>query len=107
MTDKADLISAGFKMFLTATPAHSRAWMAAVEGLDSACALEGKTKHLAYLAVLAAMQLTDGVPFHAALAKEAGASREEVASAILIGLPAAGNAVVHALPAAMAVFDGR
>ena len=94
MTDKADLTSAGFKTFLTATPVHARAWMAAVEGLDSACALEGKIKHLAYLAVLAAMQLTDGVPFHAALAKGAGASREEVASAVLIGLPAA-----------MAVFD--
>jgi len=46
------------------------------------------------------------LPFHATLAKEAGATREEVASAILIGLPAAGNAVIHALPAAMAVFDG-
>ena len=69
MTETADLISAGFRMFLSATPAHSRAWMAAVEGLDSACALEGKTRHLAYLAVLAAMRLTDGVPFHAALAR--------------------------------------
>lgn len=106
MAEKEDLTSAGFKLFMMETPAHSRAWMAAVDGLDSACALEGKTKHLAYLAVLAALQLTDGLPFHATLAKEAGATREEVASAILIGLPAAGNAVIHALPAAMAVFDG-
>ena len=106
MAETKELISAGFKLFMTETPAHSRAWMAAVDGLDSACALEGKTKHLAYLAVLAALQLTDGLPFHATLAKEAGATREEVASAILIGLPAAGNAVIHALPAAMAVFDG-
>ena len=107
MAEKKDLTSAGFKLFMMETPAHSRAWMAAVDGLDSACALEGKTKRLAYLAVLAALKFTDGLPFHATLAKDAGATREEVASAILLGLPAAGNVVVHPLPAAMAVFDAR
>jgi alkylhydroperoxidase/carboxymuconolactone decarboxylase family protein YurZ len=39
------------------------------------------------------------------LAKNAGASRSEVASAILVGLPAAGNAVVQTLPAALAAYD--
>jgi alkylhydroperoxidase/carboxymuconolactone decarboxylase family protein YurZ len=45
------------------------------------------------------------VPFHAAQAKAAGATREEVVSAILIGLPAAGNQVVQVLPAALAAYD--
>jgi alkylhydroperoxidase/carboxymuconolactone decarboxylase family protein YurZ len=79
--------------------------MGAVSGLDSACALEKKTEHLAYLAVLAALRLTDGVAFHVGLAKAAGATRKEIASAILVGLPAAGNAVVHALPTALQAFD--
>ena len=45
------------------------------------------------------------MPFHTALAKQSGASRDEVVSAILIGLPAAGNAVTAVLPAALAAYD--
>lgn len=104
MTDNTSLMSAAFRAFMTDAPDHARAWMGAVRGFDSACALDKKTQHLAYLAVLAALRLTDGVPFHVMLAKEAGASRAEVASAILVGLPAAGNAVVHALPIALEAF---
>jgi alkylhydroperoxidase/carboxymuconolactone decarboxylase family protein YurZ len=79
--------------------------MSAVQGLGSASALDKKTEHLAYLAVLAALRLESGVPFHVGLAKQAGASREEVVSAILVGLPAAGNAVTQSLPAAIAAYD--
>jgi alkylhydroperoxidase/carboxymuconolactone decarboxylase family protein YurZ len=34
-----------------------------------------------------------------------GATREEVISAILVGLPAAGHVVTQALPAALETFD--
>ena len=78
--------------------------MSAIRGLEGACALDPKTKSLAYVAVLAALGLKSGVPFHAAEAKRAGASRAEVISAILIGLPAGGNGVIASLPAAVAVF---
>jgi alkylhydroperoxidase/carboxymuconolactone decarboxylase family protein YurZ len=79
--------------------------MAAVQGLDNASALGKKTEELAYLAVLAALRLESGVPFHTQLAKQAGASREEVISAILIGLPAAGNGVTQVLPIALEAYD--
>jgi len=36
-----------------------------------------------------------------------GASREEVLSAILLGLPAAGYGVVQCLPAALAAYDAE
>jgi len=39
------------------------------------------------------------------MAKNAGATRDEVISAVLVGLPAAGNTVVQALPAALRTFD--
>lgn len=97
-------VSSAFEAFLKEAPAHAQAWMEAVNGLDGASALDKKTGHLAYLAVLAALRLDSGVPFHVQLAKRAGASREEVISAILIGLPAAGNAVTQALPAALAAY---
>lgn len=81
--------------------------MSAVQGLDAACALDAKTKALAYLAVLAAVRLENGVPFHAAEARAAGASRAEIISAVLVGLPAIGNGVIASLPGALAAFDGR
>jgi alkylhydroperoxidase/carboxymuconolactone decarboxylase family protein YurZ len=98
-------ISEAFQTFLTQTPQHARAWMSAVEGLSDASALEEKTRHLAFLAVLAVLRLDSGLPFHVQLAKKAGASRDEVASAILIGLPAAGNVVTQSLPVALAAYD--
>ncbi len=39
------------------------------------------------------------------LAKQAGATRDEVISAVLIGLPAAGTGVTQALPAAIRAYD--
>jgi alkylhydroperoxidase/carboxymuconolactone decarboxylase family protein YurZ len=98
-------VSASFSVFLSQAPDHARAWMDGVRGLDEACALDPKTQALAYLSVLAALHLDSGVPFHAAEARRAGASRAEVLSAVLLGLPAAGNVVIASLPAALAVFD--
>ena len=76
-----------------------------VQGMSAASALDKKTSALAYLAVLAALRLENGIPFHVQSAKQAGATREEVISAILIGLPAAGNGVTQVLPAAVAAYD--
>ena len=98
-------VSEAFSAFLASAPDHAKAWMEAVDGLASASALDEKTRHLVYLGVLAALRLESGVPFHTGLAKRAGASRAEVVSAILMGLPAAGNAVTQVLPAALAAYD--
>jgi alkylhydroperoxidase/carboxymuconolactone decarboxylase family protein YurZ len=98
-------VSQAFKTFFKETPEHARAWMAAVEGLGSASALDKKTEHLAYLAVLAALRLESGIPFHVQLAKKAGASRAEVMSVVLVGLPAVGNGVIQSLPATLAAYD--
>jgi alkylhydroperoxidase/carboxymuconolactone decarboxylase family protein YurZ len=98
-------MSAAFQTFLDAAPGAARAWMGCVQALSEANALEPKARHLSYLAVLAALRLESGVPFHVQLAKQAGATRAEVMGAILIGLPAAGNAVTQSLPAALAAYD--
>jgi alkylhydroperoxidase/carboxymuconolactone decarboxylase family protein YurZ len=105
MTDKTKLMSDAFQVFLKEAPKHAQAWMDAVQGLAGASALDGKTESLAYLAVLAALRLDSGVPFHTVIAREAGATRAEIISAILVGLPAAGNGVTHVLPAAMKAYD--
>jgi alkylhydroperoxidase/carboxymuconolactone decarboxylase family protein YurZ len=105
MSDRNQLISDAFQLFLTEAPRHAQAWMTAVRELGAASVLDAKTHTLAYLAVLAALRLETGVPFHVAHAKQVGASRDEVIGAILVGLPATGNAVTQVLPAALRAYD--
>jgi len=107
MNNQLPQISNAFQTFLTQAPQHAQAWMQAVSSLDQASTLDKKTEELAYLAVLAALRLESGVPFHVQSAKQAGASREEIISAILVGLPAAGNAVTQVLPAALTAYDAE
>lgn len=105
MSDQASLISNAFQTFISEAPRHAQAWGAMVQGLANVTALDKKTSALAYLAVLAALRLESGIPFHVQAAKQSGASREEVISAVLVGLPAAGHSVTQTLPAAVAAYD--
>lgn len=105
MSDLAGLISTAFRTFMTEGPGHAQAWGALVRELGDATALDQKTAALAYLVVLAALSLDSGVPFHVRSAREAGTSRTEVISAILIGLPAAGGRVIQVLPTVVAADD--
>src|SRR5690242_16182460 len=98
-------VSNAFQTFLTLAPGHSGPWMQAVEALGGACALDRKTKELAYIALLAALRMESGIPFHVEAAQHAGASREEIISAVLLGLPAAGQQVIQSLPAATAACE--
>lgn len=105
MTDSASKISNAFQTFLEEAPRHAHAWGGMVQGLAGASSLDGKTSALAYLSVLAALRMESGIPFHVQAAKQQGATREEVISAILVGLPAAGHVVTQALPVALAAYD--
>ncbi|MDR6990165.1 carboxymuconolactone decarboxylase family protein [Luteimonas sp. 3794] len=99
-------VSESFALFLQEAPEHAKAWTQAAEALNVASALEKKTEELAYIAVLAATGNASGIPFHVLSAKSHGASRQEVLSSVLLGLPAAGAVVIGALPAAVAAYDG-
>lgn len=107
MSDQNSLISKAFQTFMTEAPNHAQAWGALVQDLAKASALDPKTGALAYLAVLAALRVESGVPFHVQAAKNAGASRDEVISAILVGLAPAGHVVTQVLPAALAAYDAE
>jgi len=107
MSDGQSSMSKAFQTFLERAPKHAGAWMTAVQALGEASALDEKTSALAYLAVLAALRLDSGVPFHVKLAKHAGASLDEVISALLVGLPAAGNGITQSLPAAVEAYDAE
>ena len=96
MSDQHTLISKAFQTFMSEAPAHAQA-----------SALDPKSGALAYLAVLAVQRIESGIPFHVRAARQAGASRDEVISAILVGLPLAGNVVTQVLPAAIAAYDAE
>lgn len=55
--------------------------------------------------LLAVLRLESGVPFHVAEAKQLGATREEVISAVLLGLQPGGHGVTGCLPAAIDAYD--
>ena len=101
------LVSTAFEVFAKQAPGQAAAWNSLVQALAAANALDQKTTALAYLAVLAVLGLESGIPFHVNSAKQSGATREEVISAVLLGLPAAGHPVTRVLPAAVIVFDAE
>lgn len=105
MSQDKTLISSAFKTFSEEAPQHAAAWMTLTQGLAAASSLDNKTHHIAYLSVLAALRRVNGIPFHVKMAKAAGASRDEVISAILVGLPLAGHGVTEALPAAIDAYE--
>ena len=79
MSDQSSLISKAFQAFASEAPQHAQAWGSMAQGLAAASALDKKTSALAYLAVLAAMRLESGIPFHVKVAKQAGATRVQIA----------------------------
>jgi alkylhydroperoxidase/carboxymuconolactone decarboxylase family protein YurZ len=105
MTTDVPGVSPAFQSFLDGARGHAEPWMAMVRALERASVLDRRTGELAYLAVLAALGRESGIAFHVASAKQAGASREEVISAVLLGLPAAGQLVISALPTALRAYD--
>lgn len=47
MTERDDLMSDAFQVFMREAPKHAQAWMAAVKSVDAASALDKKTESLA------------------------------------------------------------
>ena len=98
-------VTNSFSLFMTENPETGKAYMDMVMTQSKVSALDKKTHELAYLSVLAAVRMTGGLDFHVKSAKELGASREEVKSAVLVGLPVAGITLVDALEVALKAYD--
>ncbi|AJG98312.1 carboxymuconolactone decarboxylase [Clostridium beijerinckii] len=100
-------VSNAFNTFMKEAPEYQEIWMETVQKLDSVSKLDSKTEELAYIAVLASSRLEGGLPFHVKHAKSLGATKEEIISAVLIGLPAVGNIVIQSLPVAINAYDSE
>ena len=98
-------ISKAFLSFKNDSPKQSEAWAEMVGKLSEASVLDPKTKELIYIGILAAVGLDSGIPFHVKNVKSKGASRDEIISAILVGLPATGHRITKGLSVAVEAYD--
>lgn len=94
-------VTNGFQLFMEESNGVGKTFMDSIMKTSEISALDAKTQELAYISVLAALQVEGGLPFHVMHAKELGASLEEVKSAVLIGLPLIGIRVTEAFAIAI------
>ena len=98
-------VSAGFMQFSQQFPLTAEAHMAFVNAKAAESALDSKTNHLAYVAVLCAAGMTGGLEFRVGLAQQAGASADEIRSAALVGMQAVGLGVLDGFAAVCAALE--
>lgn len=90
-------VTNGFQRFMKETNGVGEAFLNAVMLEAKVSALDAKTQELAYISVLVALKMYQGLPFHIQHAKECGATKEEVKSAMLVPMPMLGLQVAEAL----------
>ncbi|MDR1294891.1 MAG: carboxymuconolactone decarboxylase family protein [Bifidobacteriaceae bacterium] len=98
-------VSNGFALFTRQFPKTAEAHMAFVQTKAAESALDPKTNHLAYIAVLSSAGMTGGLDFHVYLAKQAGATDAEIKSATLVGMQAVGLRVLDGFAAVCAALE--
>jgi AhpD family alkylhydroperoxidase len=97
-----------FDAFEKEFPDVAAKYNALVEAQRNLKGLDSKTKQLINIAIQTATRNPRGVKFHAMMAKQEGASREEVTSAVTMNLHLAGLAsVLDSLPAAIEGYEGK
>ena len=93
-------------VFEKEAPEVAKAFNSLIESLKKTAGLDAKTKQLVYIGIKSALGDSKAIFYHVAMAKELGASRDEIRDTILITLTVGGlNGVTNCLPVALAVYD--
>ncbi|MDP4268594.1 MAG: carboxymuconolactone decarboxylase family protein [Bacteroidota bacterium] len=94
------------EVFQKEAPEVAEAFNGLIEALKSTSGLDAKTKQLVYIGIKAAMGDTTAVYYHVVMAKQLGATRDEIKDTILITLSVCGlKGVASCLPVALEVYD--
>lgn len=94
------------EIFQKEAPEVAKAFNGLVESLKETNGLDAKTKQLVYIGIKSSMGDTTAIYYHVPMAKNLGATREEVRDAILITLSVCGlKGVVSCLPVALDAYD--
>ena len=95
------------ELFQVEAPEVAKAFNGLIMSIAASKGLDQKTRQLIYIAMKAAMGDDQAVKAHLSMARQAGATREEVVDAILMTLTVSGiRGVVTCLPEAARFFDG-
>ena len=93
-------------VFQKEAPEVAKAFDGLVEALKSTTGLDAKTKQLVYIGIKSAQGDTTAIYYHVLMAKQLGATREEVRDTILITLSVCGlKGVASCLPVALEIYD--
>lgn len=96
-----------FEVFKEEAPEVFNAFNGLVQSLINTKGLDQKTKQLIYIGMKAAMGDTTAVKFHVPMAKQAGATREEIIDTILLTLTVNGlKGVNTCLGMALDMYEG-
>lgn len=94
------------EIFFNEAPEVAGAFNNLINELSSTKGLDSKTRQLIYIGMKAMQGDTGAVIAHTPMAKQAGASREELKDTVLLTLTVSGiKGVVTCLPAALDAYD--
>lgn len=95
-----------YAVFLQEAPQQAEAFNGLISAISASDGLDAKTRQLVYIGIKAAQGDAAAVAAHAPMAKQAGATREEVRDAIVLTLTTSGvSGVLKCLPAALEAYD--
>jgi AhpD family alkylhydroperoxidase len=93
-------------IFMKESPEVAKAFHGVIEALRTSKGLDAKTQQLIYIGLKAAEGDSTAIRYHVPMARQAGASREEIKDAILITLTVVGlKGVASCLPVALEAYD--
>ncbi|HVS93559.1 MAG TPA: carboxymuconolactone decarboxylase family protein [Mucilaginibacter sp.] len=94
------------QVFQQEAPEVAKAFDGLIRALENTDGLDAKTMHLVYIGIKASLDDKTAVYFHVPMAKQLGATRDEIRDTILITLTVCGiRGVASCLPLALEVYD--
>ncbi|MGF7117263.1 carboxymuconolactone decarboxylase family protein [Methanobacterium oryzae] len=97
-----------YELFQKECPEVAACFNDLIEAQKSLEGLDAKTKQLINIAIQTANRNQRGVQMHAMMAKNEGATREEIVGAVVLNLHHSGfTSVLECLPAAINGFEGK
>ncbi len=95
-----------YAVFQREMPQAAQAFGGLIEAVCAMDGLDAKTRQLIYIGIKATQGDAQAVSAHAPMAKQAGATREEVRDAVALALTVSGiSGVLKCLPGALAAYD--
>lgn len=96
-----------FDLFAEECPTLAARFDQLVDAQRELPGIDAKTKQLINIAIQTAVRNPRGVKFHAAMARQQGATRQEIIGAVAMNLHLAGLAtVLDSLPSALEGYEG-